>query len=162
MTDVVDVATRSRMMAGIRSCKTKPEIKVRKALHALGFRFSQSNYGLAGKPDIILPRWKVVVFVHGCFWHWHGCELSSLPGSNEEFWFDKLSKNKKRDSRVSMQLMEAGWRVVTIWECVLRGKKAEKKFNATMFLVAHWIREKSNENSYVVAKADCLEKKNAD
>lgn len=152
MIDTVNPATRSRMMAGIRSSNTKPEIKVRKALHALGFRFARSSCGLPGKPDVILPRWKVAVFVHGCFWHWHGCQLSKLPGSNEEFWLAKLSANRDRDGLVLTQLQKAGWRVVTIWECALRGKQTENTFNAAMLEVAHWIREESTEKTYVVPR----------
>lgn len=137
-------------MAGIRSHNTKPEVKVRKALHALGFRFGRKSSGLPGKPDVVLPRWKVAVFVHGCFWHQHGCHLSKLPTSNENFWFAKLSANKERDSRVSTQLLMDGWRVLTIWECVLRGRDAEDLFDSIMGGVAHWIREEPDQKTYVV------------
>lgn len=127
-------------------------------MHKLSFSFSRSHYGLlVGEPDIILPRWKIVVFVHGCFWHWYGCKLLKLLGSNEKFWLNKLSKSIARDRRVVIQLIEAGWRVVTIWECALRDKHAENFFYAEMILIAHWIREKS----YVAPTGLGSEKSNA-
>jgi DNA mismatch endonuclease, patch repair protein len=138
------------MMAGIKGKDTKPEIKVRKALHRLGFRFARTNKHLPGKPDIVLPCWKVTVFVNGCFWHWHGCQLSKLPTSNDDFWLAKLSANRERDARVLNQLQAMGWRVLTIWECALRGKLTADTFNAEMLGVAHWIREESNAKIYVI------------
>lgn len=150
MIDIVEPATRSRMMAGIRSHNTKPEIKVRKALHGLGFRFARTNSDLPGKPDIVLPRWKVAIFVHGCFWHWHECHLSKLPTSNEDFWLAKFSANRQRDARVVTELLLSGWRVLTIWECALRGKKAADLFDTTIIHIAHWIREESNQKTCVV------------
>jgi DNA mismatch endonuclease (patch repair protein) len=104
--DVVDPATRSRMMSEIRSTNTRPEIKVRKALHALGFRFARISFGLPGTPDVVLPHWTFAVLLHGCCWHWNGCQLSKLPASNEEFWFTKLSANRVRDAHVLSQLQE--------------------------------------------------------
>ena len=150
MVDVVSAGTRSLMMAGIWGKNTKPEIEVRKALHSLGFRFGRSNAVLPGKPDIVLPRWKVVVFVNGCFWHWHGCRFSKLPASNKDFWFAKLSTNRERDVRVLAQLTETGWRVVTIWECSLRNRQPDNTFNSEMLGVAQWIRESPAESSFVV------------
>jgi DNA mismatch endonuclease (patch repair protein) len=150
LVDVVSVSTRSLMMAGIRGKNTKPEIQVRKALHGLGFRFGRSNARLPGKPDIVLPRWKVAVFVNGCFWHWHGCQFSKLPASNKDFWLAKLSANRDRDVRVLTQLTEKGWRVVTIWECALRKKHIDNTFNSEMLGVAQWIREEFIEKSFVV------------
>lgn len=151
--DVVSAGTRSLMMAGIRGKNTKPEIDVRKALHGLGFRFGRSNALLPGKPDIVLPRWKVVVFVNGCFWHWHGCQFSKLPASNKDFWFAKLSANRERDGRVLAQLTEKGWRVVTIWECALRKKHPGNTFDSEMLGLAQWIREDPAEKSFVVPSA---------
>lgn len=141
-------------MAGIRSRDTKPEIRVRKALHALGFRFALSSRGLPGKPDVVLPKWKVAVFVHGCFWHLHGCHLSKTPASNTEFWTEKLGKNVERDSRMVAKLLEEGWRVLLIWECALRGKHAEEVFGSEMSGVANWIREKKDQKTYVVPKGN--------
>ena len=141
-------------MAGIRGKNTKPEIEVRKALHGLSFRFGRTNARLPGTPDIVLPRWKVAVFVNGCFWHWHGCHLSKLPASNKDFWLAKLSANRERDARVLTQLNAMGWRVVTIWECALRGSHAEKTFHSEMKGVARWIREEPTEKSVVVTGRD--------
>jgi DNA mismatch endonuclease (patch repair protein) len=140
MTDVVDSATRSRMMSGIRSKNTKPEIIIRKALHARGFRYSLHPKGIPGKPDIVMPKWRVVIFVHGCFWHLHGCALSKMPSNNAEFWSTKLNGNQRRDALIKRQLIEAGWRTVTIWECATRGNAAMANFSVLMDELANWIR----------------------
>ena len=124
MTDVVDRATRSRMMSGIRSRDTKPEIIIRKYLHAAGMRFRLSPANLPGKPDIVLPKYRTVVFVHGCFWHQHeGCKFLAKPASNRKFWADKLGANVARDKRVQRQLRKAGWNVIVVWECQTRSGK---------------------------------------
>jgi DNA mismatch endonuclease (patch repair protein) len=121
MTDVVDPATRSRMMSGIRGKNTKPELLVRKYLHGCGLRFRLHEKKLPGKPDLVFPKYKVVVFVHGCFWHQHsGCKYASSPKSNNDFWAKKLSENVVRDLRHIEALTELGWRVIVIWECELR------------------------------------------
>lgn len=150
LVDIVPASIRSLMMAGIRGKNTRPEINVRKALHGLGFRFGRNNALLPGKPDIVLPRWKVAVFVNGCFWHWHGCRFSKLPASNEDFWFAKLSANRERDRGVLAQLIEKGWRVVTIWECALRKSQADNTFYSEMLGVAQWTRKESVEKAFVV------------
>src|SRR5690242_13476919 len=118
--DVVDARTRSRMMRGIRGSGTLPERQVRSALHAFGFRFARSNNKLPGRPDIVLPLWKVAVFVHGCFWHQHECKFSKLPRSNTQFWVPKLNANVDRDERVLLTLLSADWRVAVVWECATR------------------------------------------
>jgi DNA mismatch endonuclease (patch repair protein) len=124
MTDVVDRATRSRMMSGIRSRDTKPEIIIRKYLHAAGFRFRLAPSHLPGKPDIVLAKYRTVVFVHGCFWHQHpGCRFATRPANNREFWAEKLGANAARDKRVIRQLREAGWNVIVVWECQTRSGK---------------------------------------
>jgi DNA mismatch endonuclease (patch repair protein) len=119
MTDVVDAATRSRMMASIRSRDTQPERAVRRALHARGCRFRLHSRTLPGRPDIVLPRYRAVVLVHGCFWHGHRCQLFRLPGTRREFWREKIRRNRARDRRVLKSLAAAGWRAVTVWECAL-------------------------------------------
>lgn len=120
MTDVVDAKTRSRMMSGIRGKNTRPELIVRKYLHAAGFRFRLHVKDLPGKPDIVLPRYKSVIFVHGCFWHQHkGCKLAVMPKTNNEFWIRKLASNIKRDNEVLIQLNQLGWNAQVIWECDL-------------------------------------------
>ena len=97
MVDVVDTATRSRMMAGIRGTNTKPELLLRKGLHAQGFRFRLHSTGLPGKPDIVLPRHHAVVFAHGCFWHGHNCHLFKWPSTRPEFWQAKIERNREVD-----------------------------------------------------------------
>lgn len=120
MTDIVDRATRSRMMSGIRGKDTKPELRVRRFLHAIGFRFRLHDKRLPGCPDLVLPKWKTVVFVHGCFWHMHDCRYFKLPGTRTEFWRDKLAGNRARDEVTRRQLEVLGWRVLVIYECALR------------------------------------------
>jgi len=117
--DVVDRATRSRMMSGIRGKDTKPELAVRSFLHRAGMRF-RLHAKLPGKPDLVLPRYRTVVFVHGCFWHRHeGCRYATTPASNAGFWQEKFTGNVRRDERVKRQLEEEGWRVETVWACQL-------------------------------------------
>lgn len=118
MPDIVDKATRSRMMSGIRGKDTKPELEVRRFLHRLGFRYRLHDKRLPGRPDVVLPKYRTVVFVHGCFWHQHpGCRLATKPDTNGEFWRDKLRSNTVRDARNQSKLVELGWRTITVWEC---------------------------------------------
>ncbi|MDX2208527.1 MAG: DNA mismatch endonuclease Vsr [Gemmatimonadales bacterium] len=120
MTDVVDRATRSRMMSGIRSHDTKPELAVRSWLHRAGLRFRLHVRDLPGSPDIVLPRWGAVVFVHGCFWHRHrGCARAATPKTRRAFWAAKFRSNIERDERNRRALRRLGWRTRTIWECSL-------------------------------------------
>ncbi len=107
-------------MSGIRGKNTKPELIVRKGLHRLGFRF-RLHGALPGKPDLVLPRFGAVVFVHGCFWHGHDCRLFRLPSTRTEFWEAKIARNRANDERALAALDELGWRVLTVWECALRG-----------------------------------------
>lgn len=118
MADVVDRATRSRMMSGIKGKNTNPEMRVRRFLHRLGLRFRLHDPSLPGKPDLVFPKYRTVVEVHGCFWHQHpGCRYAYTPASNREFWSRKLASNVKRDSRNKRALKAAGWRVIILWEC---------------------------------------------
>jgi DNA mismatch endonuclease (patch repair protein) len=110
------------MMAGIRGRDTKIETAVRRALFARGFRYRIDVRALPGRPDIVLPRYRAAVFVHGCFWHAHSCSLYKVPASRPEFWREKLESNARRDTRNVLALRAAGWRVAAIWECALRGK----------------------------------------
>lgn len=120
--DIVDPARRSRMMAAIRGKNTKPEMLVRRFLHAHGFRFRLHRTDLPGKPDIVLPRLRTCIFVHGCFWHRHpGCRYAVLPKTRAAFWAAKLEGNVGRDRRAVEALRNAGWTVFIIWECELRG-----------------------------------------
>lgn len=121
MIDIVDKKTRSEMMLGIRSKNTVPEILVRKYLFSLGFRYRIHYKKLTGRPDIVLPKYRVVIFVHGCFWHRHkNCKLGYVPKSNVEFWQSKFKKNIQRDELQINFLISGGWRVIVIWECGLR------------------------------------------
>lgn len=108
-------------MSGIRGKNTKPELTVRKALHALGFRYRLHSADVPGKPDLILPKYRAAIFVHGCFWHGHDCPLFRVPDTRREFWLAKIERNRARDLQVDDQLSEAGWRRLVIWECAMRG-----------------------------------------
>lgn len=137
MTDVVNRETRSRMMSRIRNRNTKPEMALRKALHALGFRYRLHAPRLTGRPDLVLSRYTTVIFVHGCFWHRHeGCRFTTVPATRPEFWQAKFAANTRRDREVRESLAKGGWRVATIWECSLRhpGQVA-----ATTALLAEWL-----------------------
>lgn len=127
MVDSLTPEQRSAQMSRIRGTNTKLEVLVRKALHARGFRYRLGGAGLPGRPDIVLPKHGTVVFVHGCFWHGHSCPLYRLPKTRPEFWADKIGKNRSRDERVAAALESAGWRVLTVWECSLRGKSASEQ-----------------------------------
>jgi DNA mismatch endonuclease (patch repair protein) len=121
MVDHLDTAKRSWNMSRIRGKDTKPEIAVRKMLHAAGFRFRLHVKDLLGKPDIVLPKWKAVVFVHGCFWHRHeGCKDASAPKSRTEWWQEKFEKNVANDLKNRSALEATGWKVVVVWECELK------------------------------------------
>ncbi len=121
MADIVDKKTRSRMMAGIRGANTKPEIAVRSIFTRLRYKPEINCRELPGKPDIVLRRKKVAVFVHGCFWHGHNCHLFRLPASNTVFWKTKIDGNAVNDRLVVRSLKRKGWRVLVIWECALKG-----------------------------------------
>lgn len=109
-------------MAAVRATDTKPELLIRRALHARGFRYRLHVSAIPGKPDLVLPRYRAVVFVHGCFWHGHECSQFHWPRTREVFWRDKISGNCARDAAVRLRLLDGGWRVATIWECALRGR----------------------------------------
>jgi DNA mismatch endonuclease, patch repair protein len=120
--DVVTPEARSRMMAGIRGKDTKPELLVRSALHQAGFRFRLHQASLPGKPDLVLPRYRAAIFVHGCFWHGHDCHLFRWPTTREAFWREKIGRNVTRDSQQMADLAGAGWRVAVVRECALKGR----------------------------------------
>lgn len=133
-------------MAGIRSRDTAPEVLVRSLLHRRGFRFARNAAGLPGRPDVVLPKWNAVVFINGCFWHMHDCGLFRMPQSNTEFWENKLSANRSRDQKNIRELLALGWKVVTVWECSLRGADARQKLDRSMDRVADWIRSQTRNN----------------
>lgn len=119
--DKMSPEERSRIMAAIKSNDTKPEMLVRRYLHACGFRYGIHNHKLPGSPDLVLRKFKTVIFVNGCFWHGHeGCKFYRLPKSNIEFWQTKIDSNRKRDARTAAALAAKGWRVIVVWECELK------------------------------------------
>jgi len=121
MADTVSQEVRSRMMSRIRNKNSKPELLVRKYLHRHGFRYRIHDFRIAGRPDVVLPKYRCVVFVHGCFWHRHrSCKYAATPATRPEFWLEKLEKNRTRDERVQSSLLQAGWRVAVVWECSLK------------------------------------------
>ena len=138
MVDVVDKASRSRMMAGIRGKNTKPEMLVRKGLHRLGFRYCLHYTKLPGKPDIVLPKYKAIILVNGCFWHAHDCHLFKWPTTRQDFWKEKILSNKDRDRRNIASYKDSNWKVLIIWECALKGK-TRLQLGSMIELIASWI-----------------------
>ena len=138
MADRLSKEERSELMSHIRSVNTKPEVALRRALWRRGFRYRVNVKNLPGSPDIVLPKHRTVVFVHGCFWHAHkGCKIYHLPQTNSEFWLAKVTRNQERDQEVWRQLEAKGWSVVIVWECEL----AKAKFDGTVERVASEIIE---------------------
>lgn len=124
MADTITKEQRSRNMSRIRSRDTKPELRVRSLLHRMGYRFRLHRNDLPGRPDIVLPRYGTVIFVHGCFWHRHArCRYAYTPKSRVEFWTTKFEQNVQRDRRVRRQLRRRGWKVLVVWECELRDEQ---------------------------------------
>ncbi|MFW2037298.1 very short patch repair endonuclease [Acinetobacter ursingii] len=141
MTDVVDTKTRSRMMSNIRDRDTKPEIKIRQELHAKGFRYRLHYKKLPGKPDLVLPKYKAVIQINGCFWHGHSCPLFKWPSTRIEFWQNKIGGNIKRDQLNTEKLLEQGWRVLIWWECNTRNREA---FEVAVEKAVMWLRGSEN------------------
>ena len=141
MADIVDASTRSRIMSGIRSKDTLQEIEIRKRLFALGFRYRLHDNKLPGKPDIVFPKYSAVIFIHGCFWHAHDCDLFRWPASRKAFWKAKLVGNRARDLEHLAELKKLGWRVLIIWECAYRGigKKRNEEICAVVKKAAKWL-----------------------
>src|SRR5437899_3214327 len=104
-------------MQAVKTKHTGPEMRLRRALHALGFRFRLHRRDLAGSPDIVLPKWRTAIFVHGCFWHGHGCAKGRPPKSRLDYWLPKIQANRERDMKNERRLREQGWRVLTVWQC---------------------------------------------
>ncbi len=137
MTDIVSTLKRSQMMSGIRGRDTAPETRVRRLLHRLGYRFRLHRRDLPGSPDIVLPKYRVAIFVHGCFWHFHqGCRLAKMPVTHEEFWRAKLFRNRERDAAAVAALRARGWRVLQVWECFLRDSSNDEALEGVM---AGWL-----------------------
>lgn len=134
----MDKTTRSKMMSGIGSRNTQPELLIRTRLHALGFRYRLNYAALPGKPDMVFPKYKAVIQINGCFWHLHHCHLFKWPKSRRQFWQRKLSGNAARDARNIAELESMGWRVLTVWECALKGRK-KRKLPEIIHTAANWI-----------------------
>lgn len=122
MSDIYSKQKRSEIMSHISGKETKPEILVRFFLFSKGFRFRKNVKELPGKPDIVLPKYKTIIFIHGCFWHGHSCKRGTLPETNHEFWQEKINKNIERDSRNTLLLKEKGWNVIIVWQCEIKNK----------------------------------------
>ncbi|MBC7628100.1 very short patch repair endonuclease [Ferruginibacter sp.] len=130
MPDVHSVATRSYNMSRIKGKNTKPEMLVRKFLFANGFRYRLHSKNLPGKPDIVLPKYKTVIFVHGCFWHGHDeCKYFVVPKTRTDWWLNKINGNKANDAKKVQALEQAGWKVLVVWECQLKPGKIEETLN---------------------------------
>ncbi|NWE26812.1 very short patch repair endonuclease [Pseudomonas gingeri] len=121
MVDVLTSEQRRLNMSRIRGRDTKPELLIRRGLHARGFRYRVQDKKLPGRPDLVFPRYHAVIFVHGCFWHGHDCPMFKLPATRQEFWNQKIMSNRARDERVTAVLIELGWRIANVWECSIRG-----------------------------------------
>ncbi|WP_163710847.1 very short patch repair endonuclease [Mangrovibacterium lignilyticum] len=131
MADVHNKQTRSYNMSRIRAKDTKPELLVRKYLFAHGFRYRLNVKSLPGKPDIVLPKYKTVIFINGCFWHGHkGCKYFVLPKTRTEWWLDKIKGTQRRDREAEILLNVQGWKVITVWQCELKGKLLKKTLNS--------------------------------
>lgn len=124
MTDRLDAASRRRLMQAVRTKDTGPERAVRSLLHQLGFRFRLHRRDLPGTPDIVLPGRRAAIFVHGCYWHGHGCRIGRLPKSRLDYWQDKIEGNRRRDRRTAEALAALGWRVLAVWQCEIKNEAA--------------------------------------
>lgn len=135
MVDTVDKKTRSKIMSQVHSTNTKPELIIRKGLYAQGFRYRLYRTDLPGKPDLCLAKYKAIIFIHGCQWHWHGCSRSRMPSTNTDYWKNKIERNRIRDHQHIQQLIKNGWRILIIWECAIK-----KRFiTQTLSLTQKWL-----------------------
>ena len=143
--DTLDTETRSRLMSGVAQKNTRPEMLLRSALHRAGLRYRLHVKGLPGTPDIVFPRFRAVAFVHGCYWHSHGCYKSTVPKSNQDFWKGKFRASRARDERKRIELLEHGWRVLVVWECSLLGKHALRLSDLVGEIIS-WLKDTSQEH----------------
>ncbi|MGO6727249.1 very short patch repair endonuclease [Rhizobium ruizarguesonis] len=154
MVDTLTPLERSKRMSLIKSGNTVPELALRKALHRLGFRFRLHNKKLPGKPDIVLPKFKTAIFVHGCFWHRHaGCKVATTPKSNTAFWVEKFDKNVRRDAKVKAELEQLGWDVHTVWECEV---SSGKSIANTVLVIADVLRARSHQPTKITSHGEAL------
>ena len=131
-------------MSGIQGRNTRPEILIRKALFARGFRYRLHDKRLPGKPDLVFPRYRAVIQIHGCFWHGHDCHLFKWPSTRPEFWRQKIHSNVERDTRNQQKLLDAGWRTLVIWECTLKGR-LRRDFQELVSDAATWLVNGANQ-----------------
>ncbi|MEX0959540.1 MAG: DNA mismatch endonuclease Vsr [Burkholderiales bacterium] len=146
MADIVDRATRSRMMSGIRSRDTRPERVIRSLLHRSGFRFRLHPTNIPGRPDIALPKYRAAIHIHGCFWHGHDCSLFRMPATRKQFWKDKIGRNRARDDQVIAATLEIGWRHLTVWECAFRGPD-QLGLGKTGNRICKWIKSRNRQGT---------------
>lgn len=145
--DTVSAEQRSLNMAKIHSKDTKPEVFLRSALHKAGFRFRKNDKRYLGTPDIFLPHYNAVIFIHGCFWHGHkNCRLFRLPKTNVEFWKNKIGRNMARDKKVISAYLDNCYRVAVVWECSITGKQKEQKLSKVTEEISLWLEEDLTEN----------------
>lgn len=137
--DTVDRKTRSKIMKSVPQKNTKPEVLLRKALYSMGFRYRLHDKKLPGSPDIVFPKYRAVIFIHGCFWHRHGCKYTTTPGDNELFWKEKFDANRLRDAKKSEELRQMGWRVLVVWTCELKKALRDELFDG----VNSWLKSNS-------------------
>jgi DNA mismatch endonuclease (patch repair protein) len=138
MADVLTPAQRQLNMSRIKGKDTKPEMLIRRGLHARGLRYRLHDRSLAGRPDLVFPKYRTAVFIHGCFWHAHGCALSKLPATRRDFWQSKMAANTERDRQAVDALQARGWRVLLIWECAVRGP-GRLDLSEAIELASSWI-----------------------
>ena len=138
MADIVSPKVRRRMMSGIQGKNTQPELLVRRALFRLGFRYRIHDKKLPGRPDIVLKKFRAVIFVHGCFWHGHDCHLFRWPTTRSRFWRTKIQRNQIVDKRSQRDLKQTDWRILTLWECALKGRK-KLPLDRVITLTSRWI-----------------------
>jgi DNA mismatch endonuclease (patch repair protein) len=135
--DTVDTKTRSKIMKSVPQKNTKPEMRLRKALHGMGFRYRLHDKKLPGSPDLVFPKYKAVIFVHGCFWHRHGCKQTTTPTTREYFWKTKFEANVERVEKNVSDLESAGWRVMTVWECELEKDRVSGPLDWVLSFLLH-------------------------
>ena len=138
MVDVVSKRKRSQMMAGIKGKDTSIELLFRKALHRKGYRYRLHQSTLPGKPDMVFPKYNAIILINGCFWHGHNCHLFKMPTTRTEFWTKKIGRNIEKDNEVREQLSESGWRILTIWECSVKGK-TRLEFEQIIKDIENWL-----------------------
>lgn len=139
--DTVSKATRSKIMASVGRQNTGPEIRLREALHKLGLKYRLNCRDFPGSPDMVLPKYKAIIFVHGCFWHAHACKFTSTPSSRKKFWTEKFKTNHIRDKQKINLLMADNWRVLVLWECAFK-RKNEYEFGEVLSMVMSWLNSK--------------------